>query len=158
MFGIKESKRSSLEQRALREVVMGMAGGEGAPEGLAGMFEAMSGKGAGAGEMDPQAWEKMMGDAGAGGVVPGVPDVGNMSREQVAEMSREALQAVREGLREGSITRREVDELEKIMGMDIKQMVALMDAGKIDKARLQKELGSDVGDLLDIFKQLAKIK
>lgn len=121
---------------------------------IVGMMKALSGKG---GEgMDPKAFEKMVGDLGG---MEGMPDgMADASPEEMARMTSEALASVKQSLEEGSITREEVKELESIMGMDIKQLVALMDQGKVDKARLKREMGSEFGDVLELFRALAKIK
>ena len=60
-------------------------------------------------------------------------------------------------LLDGSVTKKDVEELEKMMGVDVKQIVKMMDSGQVDKSKLQ-ELGSDVAELMDVFKELAKIK
>ena len=57
----------------------------------------------------------------------------------------------------GAVTKQDVAELEKMMGIDVKQLVKMMGSGQVDKNKL-KELGSDVTDLLDVFTKLAKIK
>lgn len=43
------------------------------------------------------------------------------------------------------------------MGMDISQLVKMMDNGQVDKSKL-KELGPEISELIDVFKDLAKIK
>jgi len=58
---------------------------------------------------------------------------------------------------DGSVTKKDVEELEKMMGVDVKQIVKMMDSGQVDKSKLN-ELGSDVAELMDVFKALAKIK
>jgi len=163
VFAIKEGKRNSLEQKAMKEVFMNMAKGEpGAGGGdLAAMMEALGGgggKGGAAGDM-MGALSGMMGGgggggAGAGGAFDGMPD---MSPEEAAMMSAEAVKAVKEQLRDGSITRQDVEELEKIMGTPIRDIVKMMDAGQVDKKKL-KELGPEMGELLELFKQLGDIK
>jgi len=55
------------------------------------------------------------------------------------------------------VTKKDVEELEKMMGVDVKQIVKMMDSGQVDKSKLN-ELGSDVAELMDVFKALAKIK
>jgi hypothetical protein len=123
-----------------------------------GMMEALTGKGGDGNGMDPKALEEMMASMGAGGGGALKEDLDNMSPEEIASMTKGALEAVKTSLETGSITKKEIAELEQMMGMDLKSLVGLMDQGKVDKEKLKKEFGSDFGDLLDIFKQLSKIK
>ncbi len=44
------------------------------------------------------------------------------------------------------------------MGIDIKQLVKMMDSGQMDQTKLADALGPDYLEMLDIFKQLAAIK
>ena len=44
-----------------------------------------------------------------------------------------------------------------MMGVDVKELVKMMGSGKVDKSKLD-ELGADVSDLLEVFKEMAKIK
>ena len=60
-------------------------------------------------------------------------------------------------LKEGAVTKKDVEELEKMMGVDVKELVKMMGSGKVDKSKLD-ELGADVSDLLEVFKEMAKIK
>ena len=55
------------------------------------------------------------------------------------------------------MTKKDVEELEKMMGVDVKQLVKMMDSGQVDKEK-RKELGSDFGELVDLFRALSKIK
>lgn len=80
-----------------------------------------------------------------------------MKPEELAEMSKSAMQAVKEQLSSGTVTKKEVEELEKIMGVNIKDFAKLLQSGKVDKQKL-KELGPDFSDMLDIFKKLAEIQ
>ena len=133
---------------------MRMVKGEGGE--LGGMMEALTGKG-GNDAMDPKALQEMMSSMGAG-LPEGMPDLDNMSPNDVKDMTREALQVVKESLADGSIKKEEILELEKMMGVDLKTLVSMMDKGKIDKAKLQRELGSDMGDIFEVFRQLASMK
>jgi hypothetical protein len=106
VFNIKEAKRSSLEQKAMREMFMNMAKGEGGGGGLGdlkGMFDALQGGGSGDGKMpDMDALNAMLGGGaggGAGGGMPGgMPDIGNMDPAEVQAMSNDAISAVRSSL------------------------------------------------------------
>jgi hypothetical protein len=162
VFNIKEAKRSSLEQKAMREMFMNMTKGEGGGGlgDLKGMFDALQG-GGGDGKMpDMDALNAMLGGAGggAGGGMPGgIPDLGNMDPAEVQAMSNDAISALKQALQDGSVTKKDVEELEKMMGVDVKQLVKMMDSGQVDKEKL-KELGSDFGELVDLFRALSKIK
>lgn len=102
VFSIKEGKRSSLEQKAMREMFMGMAKGEGGGGmgDLGGMFEALQGKAGPGGAPDMKALEEMMagagmpGGAGGGGGYPGMPDLDKMDPAEAQAMSAEALKSV----------------------------------------------------------------
>jgi hypothetical protein len=158
LLGIKEGKRAQLEQKALKDMFMSMAKGDGGAPDLSALMGAFNGKDGQA--MDPKALEEMMANmGGADAAAAGVrADLEKMSPEEMKDVTKGALQAVKESLRDGSITTKEIDELEAIMGVDLKSMVALMSSGKVDKSKLRQEFGSDMGDLLDIFQELAKIK
>ena len=64
---------------------------------------------------------------------------------------------LKQALQDGSVTKKDVEELEKMMGVDVKQLVKMMDSGQVDKEKL-KELGSDFGELVNLFRALSKIK
>ena len=66
----------------------------------------------------------------------GMPDMDGMNEEEVQAMSREAITAVKQSLEDGSITRKDVQELEKIMGMDVSSLAKMIDNGQVDKAKL----------------------
>ena len=72
-------------------------------------------------------------------------------------MSKDAIGAVKQSLADGSITRKDVEELEKIMGMDVSSLAKMIDNGQVDKAKLAS-MGPEFVEMLDLFKQLAKIK
>ena len=44
-----------------------------------------------------------------------------------------------------------------MMGIDVQQMVRMIDSAKIDKSKL-KEMGSDASEMLDVFRKLSEIK
>ena len=67
------------------------------------------------------------------------------------------MKAVKDSLQDGSITAHDVVELEKIMGSNIEDLVGMLGAGNVDKAKL-KELGPEFSDMFKVFKQLADIK
>mmetsp|Transcript_23139 Transcript_23139/g.50030 ORF Transcript_23139/g.50030 Transcript_23139/m.50030 type:complete len:127 (-) Transcript_23139:128-508(-) len=125
-------------------------------------MEAFSGKGG----ADMAGMEEMMGQMGQGGAggfpgggggPDGIPDMSNMNPEDVAAMSKEAMGAVKQALAEGSLGRNDVLEFEKMIGMDVKKMVGMMESGKVDKRQLQK-LSPDLAEMMDVFRQLAAIK
>ncbi|KAJ1439311.1 hypothetical protein B484DRAFT_444090 [Ochromonadaceae sp. CCMP2298] len=163
LFNIKEGKRNGMEQKIMREMMMSMTkemGGEGGDLGK--MMEAFSGKGG----ADMAGMEEMMGQMGQGGAggfpgggggPDGIPDMSNMNPEDVAAMSKEAMGAVKQALAEGSLGRNDVLEFEKMIGMDVKKMVGMMESGKVDKRQLQK-LSPDLAEMMDVFRQLAAIK
>ena len=159
VFSIKENKRSSLEQKALRENLMSLGGGLGEGGGLGGIMDALSGKG-GADGMDMAQLEEMMKgmDPEALRGAAGLPDdMDNMNPEEMAAMSKDAMSSVKAALEDGSITKNDIAELEKVMGLDISLVVKMMDSGNVDKAKL-KEMGPEFGDMLSVFKQLAALK
>lgn len=61
---------------------------------------------------------------------------------------------VKEQLAQGTITKQDVEELEKVMGTDITQLVQMVNSGQVDK----RSLGKEFGEMIDIFKKLAEIK
>ena len=64
---------------------------------------------------------------------------------------------MKESLENGTVTKKDVEELEKAMGIDVKQLTQMISSGQIDKKKLA-ELGPDFTEMLEVFKQLAKIK
>lgn len=90
IFNIKEGKRSSLEQKAMVEVIMSMGGGD--DGGMKGMFDAFGGKGGGGGGgFGPN----MLNDMMSGGMgMPGMADLENMNPDQMKAASTEAVTAV----------------------------------------------------------------
>ena len=48
-------------------------------------------------------------------------------------------------------------EFEKLIGMDVKQFLDMMDSGRVDKRQLQK-MSPDIADMIDVFRKLAAIK
>ena len=161
-FAIKEKKKANLESKVMKDLFMNMAkGGEGMPN-LGGLMEGLMGGSGG----DPAAMEEMLKSMGGEGGMPdfsnlpdfeGMPDMGNMSEEEVQAMSKDAVGAVKASLADGSITKKDVEELEKIMGMDVKTLANMIDNGQVDKQKLA-QMGPEFTEMLDLFKQLAKIK
>jgi hypothetical protein len=80
-----------------------------------------------------------------------------MSPEEMAAMSKDALKEVKASLQDGTVTRKDVEELEKIMGMDMKQLSGMINSGQVDKAKLA-EMGPEFAEMLEVFKQLGDIK
>jgi len=151
VFAIKEGKRSGLEQKAMRDMLANMAKGEGGMGDLGGMMEAMS-KGGGMPGMEGM--PDLSGMPGMEGMPEGMPD---MSPEEMAAMSKDALKEVKASLQDGTVTRKDVEELEKIMGMDMKQLSGMINSGQVDKAKLA-EMGPEFAEMLEVFKQLGDIK
>jgi hypothetical protein len=156
VLGISDNRRASLDQQIMRKMIMGMAKGEGELD-LSGMLGALGGGDDGA----MPDMSQLMGQLG-GGDLGDLGDLGDfdpssMNPEDMAAMSADALQAVKSSLADGSITKDDVKELEKVMGSDIGQLVGMMKAGNVDKEKL-KELGPDFQEMLDIFGKLADIK
>lgn len=158
MLGIKESKRSSLEQRALKDMVMNMANGEGMAD-LGGMFEAMNGKSGDMSGVDPKVMDEVMAQMSAqGGFPSGRDGMSDLKPEEVPAYVANLVQSVKEGLKSGEITGQEVKELEKIIGMDLKKFVTMVDKGGVDMNKLRGVLGPDAGELIEIFRELSKMK
>lgn len=55
------------------------------------------------------------------------------------------------------MTKKDVEQLEQMMGVDVKQLAKMIDSGQVDKKKLA-ELGPGMADLVDVFKQLSQIK
>ena len=155
VFSIKEGKRNSIEQKVTKDLLMNMVKGEGGGLGNIGdMMSALTGKGGGdLGDFDMAALMKSMG-GGEGGVPP---DMANMSPEEMEALSSDATSSIKEALKTGSITKDDLKEFEKMMGFDIKQITSMIEKGQIDKKKL-KELGPEGEDIMEIFKELGKIK
>ena len=64
---------------------------------------------------------------------------------------------VRQALAAGEMTHEDVLQFEKLVGVDVGQLARLVETGQIDKRKL-KELGPDFASIVDLFKQLAKVK
>ena len=181
LFGIREKKKNDVEAKVMREAMMGMLKGEGPGLGdLGGLMDSLGdlgGLGGADGNLDMEKLMEQMGGAdgmegmeemmkqmgvdpsalmGEGGLPPDFnPD--NMDPKEMAQMSADAMGAVRESLAAGDITKDDVAELEKLMGGDINELLAMMKGGNVDKSKL-REMGPDLEELLSVFKDLAKIK
>jgi hypothetical protein len=94
LFDIKESKRSSLEQKLIRDLIMNTSkdaiGGGG---GLSGIMNSLTGKGSTSGDFSEAAMEEMLKGVGSGDFGD-IPDFKNMKPEELSAMSKDALQAV----------------------------------------------------------------
>lgn len=146
-LGFKSGKRESLDQRVLREVMMSMGGGGGGGFNLGDMMGAFKG-GLGGGD-------------GKGMPLPSLedldPSIKDLSAEQLQQFSAEALQAVKQGLQEGSIGREDVLELEKAMGgQKLESLVGMLK--QMEKTGVKGGLGDDFDELMSIFNALAEIK
>lgn len=153
VLGIKQNRRDALEQRALREMVMsGMGGGGGGVGDLNGLFDALGG-GKGLGDI-----MGAMGEAAGGGIPGGIPgpdgaNMGDLSPEQLAEMSTMAIEELKQTLREGRVTKEDVAEFEKLIGADIGQIVS-----NIKRTAGKAPLNAEMKDLINLFSELAEVK
>lgn len=156
VFSISEGKRSSLEQKAMKDMIMGMMGGDGAAMGdLAGMLGNMGGMGGpgakGGPQMDEAAFDEMMKkaqkDAGGGDK--------DMDPAEMAKMLNESLVQMKQQLKEGSVTKDDVIELERSMGMGMKEMVGMVEMAK---KMAGKQNIPEIDEMLALFKQLLTLK
>lgn len=176
LLGVKEVRRGALEQKVVMEMSLGGAGsGAG---GLGGMLGGPLGGGAGgAGALDDKALQEMfasLGDgggnsagmgAGLGAGMPGMPDLSKMKPEEIADMTKELLASLKQALQDGNVTRADVQEFEKTIGIDVRQFSNLLAQAKRDK-RMQQQIaqslgqqaGVDLSELESVFRQLASIK
>jgi hypothetical protein len=94
LFDIKEPKRSSLEQKLVRDLIMNTSkdaiGGGG---GLSGIMNSLTGKGSTSSDFSEAAMEEMLKGVGSGDFGD-IPDFKNMKPEELSAMSKDALQAV----------------------------------------------------------------
>ena len=167
-LGIKKNKREQLEQKVFFDMItkgeglgglgnlgelMGAMGGDGGGRTGAGAFADMMGamgQGMGGGGGAPGAF-------GGSGVRDGFPGMGDfdpskMDPKEVEGMSKQALAAVKEALLDGSITKQDILELEKMMGGDVASLSNMM------KGMPKNGPGAELAELADVFKQLAEIK
>jgi len=154
VFSIKEGKRNSLEQKVTKDILMNMVKGEGGLGNIGDMMSALTGKGGNGGlggDFDMDALMKSMG----GEDMP--PDIDNMSPEELAAMSTDAMSSIKDAIKSNSITKDDIKAFEKMMGIDIKQVASMIEKGQIDKQKLAS-LGQEGDDILEIFKALGKLK
>lgn len=161
---IKESKRSSIEQKIVKEMVMSAMSGKGGAEGfgdIGQMMESFMGadKGAGGmGGMDPKVFSDMMAKGG------GLPDMeafgGDMAKSlegmdpsEMEALSKNAVSELKESLAAGAVGLDEVEELEKMIGIKLEDFVKMM-----DKANAGQNLKPEMKDMFDVFKKLADVK
>jgi hypothetical protein len=100
VFAITENKRSGLENKLMREMLMSGEGGLGGMGALGDMFGAL-GKGGGGEMPDPAALEEMMKSMGGGG--GGIPDLSDMDPETAKSFQQNALSSIKEALDRGEI-------------------------------------------------------
>ena len=159
VFSIKEGKRNSLEQKVTKDILMNMVKGEGGLGNIGDMMSALTGKagdgglgglGGLGGDFDMDAMMKSMGDEG-------MPDVDNMSPEEMAALSTDAMSSIKEAIKSNSITKNDIAALEKMMGIDINSVTSMMEKGQIDKKKLAS-MGQEGEDIMEIFKALGKLK
>lgn len=154
LLGIKEKQRSNLEQKLVKDLLMGGMGGA-AGGGMGAMMDAFKGPAAGLGGLGGGGAEanKQLEDlmAGAGGM-EGLPDMKDMKPEEMERYFKDAMNMLKESLREGSITRQDVLEFEKMTNTEVNQMVKMMEAAK------GRGLSADMVETIDLLRQLAQIK
>lgn len=63
---------------------------------------------------------------------------------------------IKQSLKDGTITKDDVAELEKQIGFSIKEVVKNFDSGRVDKRKLA-ELGPEYADMINIFREIAKL-
>lgn len=187
---IKEPRRAALEQKVLMDVLLSGGDGSGELGGLAdlanfGRAGGDSGDGGGAdfGELEkllsgladksPAEQERllrdMMAEAGhaANGATEATDAAGSagLSPEEAARATQEALTGLQQALREKQVTAQDVDDFERMAGMDVTQLSQLLRAAGRDRGvqrELQESLGGagglDFAQLQALFDELAQIK
>jgi hypothetical protein len=162
VFSIRDKKKIDLENKIMRNMMMNMMKGDtdinlenllgGLGEGLGGdgdISKLLEGLGGDMSNIDLDALKDMdMSDMGLSD---------NMSPEEMAKMSADAMGAVKQSIEDGTIGKSDVEELEKMMGGDIDQLLNMITQGNVDKKKLA-ELGPDFQDLVSVFKELSAIK
>jgi hypothetical protein len=64
---------------------------------------------------------------------------------------------VKEALAEGRMTRQDVQDFERTMGVKVADLLRMVDQGQMSRAQLQ-QMGPDFAEMVDVFRQLVKIK
>jgi hypothetical protein len=64
---------------------------------------------------------------------------------------------VKEALADGRMTRQDVQEFERTMGVKVADLLRMVDQGKMSREQLQ-QMGPDFAEMVDVFRQLIKIK
>lgn len=64
---------------------------------------------------------------------------------------------VKEALADGRMTRQDVQEFERTMGVKVEDLLRMVDQGKMSREQLQ-QMGPDFAEMVDVFRQLVKIK
>lgn len=160
IFCISEGKRVSLEQKAMKDMIMTMVGGESGMSDLAGMLGNMGGIGGMGGGL-----------GGEGGVNPTPEEAAEYQRllqeemkkagqdidprglEKMSEDLMGQLGFMRQALRDGSVTRENVIELEQNIGISMDEMLNLSNA-----ATKMPGSPSELAEMIALFKQLIAIK
>lgn len=162
VFSISEGKRGSLEQKAMKDMIMGMMGGGGGVGGGMPDFASMmgnmgkggggGGKGGDMGGMDEAAFAEMMKDFEKNG---GGGGEGDMDPAEMAGMLSESLGQMKQQLKDGSLNKENILELEKSMGMGLKEMVGMVEMAK---KMAGKQKIPEIDEMLSLFKQLLALK
>jgi hypothetical protein len=154
IFSISEGKRGSLEQKAMKDMIMTMVGSEGAGSDFAGMLGNMGGIGGmgggpGASPEDAEKFNQMLKEEMK-------KTTGQDDDFDIAEMSAmlsESLGAMRQAVKDGTVTKKEVAELEVSLGCSLKEVITMTEAA-VKMSRGAPELES----MVSLFKQLQVIK
>lgn len=155
VLGIKEAKRNALEQKAMKDLLLS-GGGNGGLGDLSGMFEALSGGAKGNSKEMAEQLKSVMGSVSGSGI-DSLEDLDKMSPDELADMSKSAVDSVKASLKDGSITKSDVLELEKIMGTDVESLVKMMKQSAAG-ALADKSVGGEVKEMLQLFSELLAIK
>lgn len=155
IFSISEGKRGSLEQKAMKDMIMSMVGSEGAGSDFAGMLGnmgglgGMGGGGPGASPEDAEKFNQMLKEEMK--KTTGQDDDFDMA--EMSAMLSESLGAMRQAVKDGTVTKKEVAELEVSLGCSLKEVITMTEAA-VKMSRGSPELES----MVSLFKQLQVIK
>ena len=178
LFSISDGKKTSLESKANNYKMMNMMGGLGDGGGMD--LSALLGNMGKNGPMGMGMGPEDMNIPGMPGMsgIPDMPDLPDMSNMSEAEMQKaladaaekaggdlpgmmtamlEALAEMRSQLAAGTVTRAQVIELERSLGIGIKETVLLANLA-IKSSGQKVEAVPELKDLLDTFKQLLAIR
>ena len=155
IFSISEGKRGSLEQKAMKDMIMTMVGSEGAGSDFAGMLGnmggigGMGGGGPGASPEDAEKFNQMLKEEMK--KTTGQDDDFDMA--EMSAMLSDSLGVMRQAVKDGTVTKKEIAELEVSLGCSLKEVVTMTEAA-VKMSRGAPELES----MVSLFKQLLVIK